>query len=213
MPELKPCSEVVACDLDGTLLSINSYKHWLVFVGLISALTLKPGFFKLAFSLYRQRRKGRLSRWEMKRALICHVGKQRLLARLSCGIFNRYLQWFVRSEVAALLERLRCENGATIYLVTAAWEGYCMGFRERYGVADVLATGTEAVKENIGCEKLEALTHHLRGCSSFSITVLTDHHDDLVLAAAADKVYLVAPSRETLKRFESANVSFVHMAC
>lgn len=197
---------VVACDLDGTLITINSYQHWVVFSCLFALITLRLAFLKKAFVGFGGKARGKVTRWQVKQSLIQAADSSPLLRWASERLFQRYIRFFLRQDILERVRALRVGSGQRVFVVTAAWEGYCGGLATVYGLDGVLATGTGDMRENIGAEKVEALARAVG--RDACLTVFTDHHDDLPLAKAAAAVFLVAPPPRSLAEFQRSGVVF-----
>lgn len=197
---------IIACDLDGTLIKINSYKHWLLFCCIMAAFTLNIRFLWLVISSIRARMNGSMDRFAMKRALIIAAAASKTLSWGSKVPFQWYLRRFVRDSVISTISRIGKADNCRIYLVTAAWRGYCEDFARHYDWAGVLATDTGDEYENLGSHKLENFLNEVGSIDR--LTVLTDHRDDLPLASRADVLFLVAPSATSLQAFEESGLRF-----
>ena len=197
---------MIACDLDGSLISINSYKHWIYFNLLFAAVTFQFQFIAKLFFEFAKKHTKRSTRWEVKKALIRAAHKSTVMRWGSRGLFQTYLQLFVRRRLLEFVKELQSQSGAPAYIVTAAWEGYCDELAGKYGFDGIIASGTGDGNENLGVQKVESI-HELFG-KDVVIIALTDHHDDLPLAKAADTVFLVTPSLRSLGEFERSGIEF-----
>lgn len=198
---------VVACDLDGTLIRVNSYKHWLLFSCLVALVSLHFSFLLDVLSAFNARQKGRMTRWEVKQRLIRAAAITFPVRWASNHVFQRYLRIYVRSNVLKKISELQ-RNGNRVYLTTAAWRGYCDSFSLYYGFDGVIATDTNAPNENIGPYKLQALLEKT-SIENNNLVLFTDHSDDLPLARVARFVYLVYPDVRSLMKFQESSLNFM----
>jgi phosphoserine phosphatase len=202
--ELK--NSIVACDLDGTLIRVNSYKHWLVFSCFVALVSLRFGFLLDVLLSFNAKRKGRMTRWQVKQALI-QTANSTVPVRWACShIFQKYLRIYVRSKVIERVRQLQ-HAGSRVYITTAAWRGYCDMFSGYYRFDGVIATDTNDLNENIGIYKLKSLLE--KTIIEDNLILFTDHYDDLPLAKLAKVVYLVYPDDASLKRFQESGLDFI----
>lgn len=197
LPEFDYGRNTIFCDLDGTLLKINSYKHWVVLCCIISVITLNILFLVRVSLFFLKKRRGSMTRWDVKRHIMLKVHDSVILRKFTRSLFPLYLSCFIRKK---LLNEILSYNLKTV-IVTAAFYDYCF-FLKKYGFEIV---GTKLGEdENIGTTKLKNSTSYLSG----KVVFYTDHYDDIPLAEIVDQVFLVSPSRKTIMLFKKSRSSF-----
>lgn len=198
---------LIACDLDGTLISINSYRHWVIASVLVALLTAQIGYLGRVFQSCLGRLDGSLTRWDMKRMLIRSAADSGPLRWFSGRLFSKYVRLFTRRNVLAQIKKSSSPS-ATTFMVTAAWEMYCNELLRLYGFDRVISTKTYDDEENIGINKVKSISKSININNNYKIIVLTDHHDDIPLAKLASEVYLVSPTSRSINEFRKKNIEF-----
>lgn len=177
--------KALAIDLDGTLLSTNTFRDYLLYCGNVALHSFKLG---IAFSIlwWVILRKLRLvSHSRMKYALL-----RRTATFVNC---NDRLDQFVEQELTRVnpIARKQMEpyrnRGYLLVLCSAAPSLYAHPIAENLGLDLCCATllPSEVVigqwQECVGDQKLEALRRLLQVHKAELDVVITDHHDDLPL--------------------------------
>lgn len=201
--------EVVLFDLDGTLLSINSFKVWIIYWGLLPFL--KPGFSLALYRILWSRLRRRMGRVAMKKAIMQAFESHRDSGKSIAERFFLELLWLFRRRT--LVGRVHDEGAAGhhVVLATAAPQYYAKPLAERLGLEYLVASKLNdgCMRETIGEEKRQAVLEllHEHQWSPESLSVLwTDHEDDLPLAAIVRKTVLVNPDQSTLRAFAEAGI-------
>jgi phosphoserine phosphatase len=216
---LRDMAPVAVFDLDGTVLDINSFPHWVMFliaghlpeIGLHRRLLLS---LRVALRVLQRKLLG-----TSHEALLRH-----LQAAWRSAIRQRPHASLHRFE-AMLLQRVRPNLGRVLQLVatgqidavlaTAAAEDYAAGLGRQLGFRHVLATGSDRRHDdpaNSGVHKrgqvLAFLVAH--GWNARPIILFTDHLDDLPLMRDSSTVYWCGPP-DTMPQAvaAAAGVSFI----
>jgi phosphoserine phosphatase len=194
-PDQRP---VLILDLDGTVLTVNSFHHWVLYLArarfphlsLFGRLHIAGATVALL-----ARRKLGLLRHE---AFKWHLQQLWQTATVGDGgvcekALVRELMRFVRPELASVLSAIAAGKTDAI-LATAAAGDYATALGRRLGFADVLATlATRAATEpsNVGEHKRDAVLRLIaqRGWEDRPRVLFTDHADDLPLIRICDTVY------------------------
>lgn len=183
---------VLIFDLDGTILSVNSFPTWILFLicGPVQGVGLRRRM-RLSLSVQRlllNRRLGRAAHEELLRgaqaacvSACCDAGSTE---RLEAALERR-----VRPSLRPILEHVA--RGADAVLATAAAAEYAIPLGSRLGFRHVLATpsGRSPLElSNKGTRKRDRVLRfvHEQGWSGRKLLFFTDHMDDLPLIVASD---------------------------
>ncbi len=190
----------VVVDLDGTLLSTNTFKDYVLFVAKESVTALRIDvtlgvMFFVALRLMRV-----VSHSTMKYYLLRMTARFMGADRLSR--LAEMLLLKANPEVTALCEDYR-KQGCYVLLATAAPESYAGIISSRMGLDGCCATPMPQPesewKENVREQKREAVLRHLESEDASIAVVVTDHHDDIPLMSSnPGKNILVNPSSKTI---------------
>jgi len=189
---------VLVFDLDGTILRVNSFPAWVLFLiagrmpelGMRRRLSLS--LISLAWLLRRKLRAA--SHDDLLRALQrgwrCTVGSQ--CAPLAQRFENAMLAQ-MRPSMATVLAWVRAE-GMDAILATAAAADYAEGLGTRLGFSHVVATPTDrsiGAPGNVGVHKRDRVLALLaaEGWRERPMILFTDHVDDLPLIRESSVVY------------------------
>lgn len=193
-------SKVIAIDLDGTLLHVNSFHHWMIALFFRSLRHNLKESFALVFYVFLRLSK-RITHAQMKQKILVRFNKP--MYRDMAQEFAKKMHRYVSAEVLELSK----EYDITI-LATAAPEVYAQEIAKLYGFDYVLATPTpvsDTFKENIRHFKANSVEQLLKTLHVEKLNaVVSDHYDDLALMQLADKVYLHNANRQT-KAYVKAN--------
>jgi phosphoserine phosphatase len=212
---------VLICDLDGTILRVNSFPLWMLFL----ILGPLPGIGMGARIVLSLRVQGLLSRRKLRR--IDHAGLMRGSQKAwetaggpaldaAAARFRTLLRRTVRPEFEPLL--LEIAAGAfDAVLATAAAGEYAIELGRQLGFEHVLTTPrrlTDGEGINSGARKLAGVVAFLneREWSSRRRVLLTDHIDDLPLIRHSDAVLWFGPPRE-LARVQALAAGIQFVAC
>ena len=196
-PQSRP---VYVFDLDGTVLSCNSFPLWAMQM-LRGRVPHAGGRRRAATALavarlLLQRKLGRLRHAVLKQRL---QATWRRATSGDAGIhatrFGDMLQRYVRPNMAMVLQQVR-DGEVDAVLATAAAGEYAHALGQRLGFAAVLATDDGG--DNLGQEKCRRVLAFLaeRDWLKRPRIVFTDHIDDLALMRASDMVCWFGPDDE-----------------
>jgi phosphoserine phosphatase len=216
MPRVDP---VLVFDLDGTLLTVNSFPIWVLFLGFGGVRGLSPGVrFKLTRMVVRLLLLRKLRRMDHETFLrhmqalwhFATAGDDGAAAQRLGTLLLRY----TRRNLTPVL-KLVTDGAMDGVMATAAAEEYANGVSERLGLSNVLATpGGRQPSEpsNIGERKRERLLAWLRerGWSDRPMIFFNDHIADLPVMRDSSIVCWFGSHRalEQAKR-AAPNVRFV----
>ena len=203
-PDARP---VVVFDLDGTILTINSFPRWVLFLamGRVPGLGARrrAALSVVAIALLLQRKLALIDHdefmWRLQHAWrsACATRPQATLARFEASLLRS-----VRPNLAAVLE-LVASGQIDAVLATAAAEDYAVGLARRLGFRHVLATNAARERDepgNSGVHKRERVLAWLEqhGWGDRPIVLLTDHPDDLPLMQESQTVYWCGRPDDTI---------------
>lgn len=185
-------------DLDGTILSINSFRPWALFM-LKARFTHLGTMQRLCVSVRAlailAARKLRVLDHDS-----CKWRLQRLWKRATAGDggrtaedFSRELMAYVRPEMREVLSWVAAGRVEAV-MATAAAGDYAQHLGKMLGFSHVLATPQDrppGIPENAGKHKLEAVTKLIidRGWGARQRVLFTDHVDDLPLIGICENVF------------------------
>lgn len=200
----------VVVDLDGTLLSTNTFKDYVLFVAKESVAALRVDVtigvaFFVALRLMRVVSHSTMKYYLLK-VTVRFMGADRL-SRLAEMLLLKANQ-----DVTALCEDYR-RQGCYVLLATAAPESYAGILSSRMGMDGCCATPMPRHglqwKENVREQKREAVLQHLEPANASIAVVITDHHDDIPLMSSnPGKNLLVNPSPKTISLVRVHGIQF-----
>lgn len=197
-------SPVYILDLDGTILSTNSFPHWVLYlmsapfprVGRVRRLTISGS----AVAMLMQRKlkltgherfKWRLQKlWRTATEGDGGAGAQAFVDRMI---------GYIRPELSPVLAAVACGRIDAV-LATAAPADYAHPLGSAVGFSHVLATASARAAgepSNVGDRKCEAVLRFLasRGWQHRRRVLFTDHEDDLPLIGVCDDVHWFGSDR------------------
>jgi phosphoserine phosphatase len=199
--EAGPSAAVMIFDLDGTVLSVNSFPLWVLFM-LRGAAVSGSGWHRLQSAaeiariawLLGQRKAGLIGHEELKRRLQL-VWKAMVLGDggVAAARFVARLQRHLRPSLAAVLSAAR-DGRHDAVLATAAPDDYAVPLGAAIGLSHVVATGSGRSRDqpgNVGAHKRDAVLQFLmrQGWQDRPRLLFTDHPDDLPLMAVCQEVF------------------------
>jgi len=192
--------KVAVFDLDGTLLSINSYKVFLVtwFAWLLMRFNFNK--IKALLVVINKRNKNLINRKDAKQYIL------ELYLENRNDSYERYLikllYLFKRRVVFKYLKILQVNHD--VILATAAYCFYAKPLAKKFKIEKVVCTLKNDIPNNrecIGAEKFNRIKDYY-GIQKFS-HLFTDHSDDLPLFDFSDEIYLVKPRKKCLEAIKS----------
>jgi hypothetical protein len=194
--------KVVVVDLDGTLVSVNTFREFVVFAACMLLGKGKIGRVCMITGAVMARKMRLISHSSMKKTVLRYV--------LPCltdgekGVFVNQLTKYTQSSVTKIIED--CKNrGYKAILATAAPEIYAVPFAEKLGFDDCVATSSTVDKkvrwkENVGNNKVDSVKNWIDKHNAVIDIVITDHHDDIPLMKYNHQGtnYLYNPSKQTI---------------
>jgi phosphoserine phosphatase len=207
---------IVVFDMDGTILRVNSFPLWVLFLigGRVPGLGLRR---RLRLSLQCQ--------WLLIRRKLLHDSHDELLFRLqraweaatggdiNAVRFENTLLRRVRTNLASVLQMVASKQIDAV-LATAAAADYAESLGRRLGFLDVLATSSRrnlGEANNSGVRKREGVLALLkqRGWDARPIILFTDHMDDLPLMHESDVVCWFGSATAVLDVAQAARTRLV----
>ncbi len=197
---------VLVFDLDGTVLSVNSFPLWAMHLlrarfahlGLVQRLgvSLRAGGVLAA-------RKARLIGHEAFKWRLQQLWQQAVAGDggVAERAFAQHLVSYVRPELTGVLKAVS-EGRVDAVLATAAAGDYAQALGQALGFRHVLATPRDrsaSTPSTVGVHKRDAVLAFLaeRGWQGRPITFFTDHEDDLPLIRISHMVYWFGESRRS----------------
>lgn len=205
MPEQDPLRAAVVFDLDGTILSINSFRLWVsqMIGGSMPGMPFpRRAWLSLAtLKALAARKAGMTSHETLKWTLQRHWqwatrgdggAAERAFVQRLCG--------FVRPELIGILSAV-ADGRLEGIMATAAAADYAEAFGRLLGFTHILATPRvreEGSPSTVGVRKRDAVLAHLAGMGWHNRPILffTDHADDLPLILRSHTVYWFGPEEE-----------------
>ena len=205
MPDQDRAKAAIVFDLDGTILSINSFRLWVsqMIGGSLPGMPL-PRRALLSLATLRAlaaRKAGMTSHETLKWTLQRHwqwatrgdggAAEREFVQRL-CG--------YVRPELISLLSAV-ADGRLEAVMATAAAADYAESFGRLLGFSHILATPRlreEGSPSTVGVRKRDAVLAHLAalGWHYRPIIFFTDHAEDLPLILRSHTVYWFGPEEE-----------------
>ena len=187
-------SKVIVVDLDGTLVNVNTFHKWMIFLfkkSLSHNLLDSIKILKI-ISL----RLVKLNTHKQMKYRILQISENTRYKNYIDEFVNE-LETYINNEV---LEYTKENNTITI-LATAAPALYAESIANKYAFTYCLATPETSTKkwfENIKERKRESLEKLLNVEQLTKVDiVLSDHHDDIPIMEMAESVFLVNASLDT----------------
>lgn len=207
------CTEIrqaIIVDLDGTLISTNSFKQYIAFA---YQEAMKACRFDIAINLMinvASRKLRIISHSEMKRRILLSTNEfmcqKKRIERLADKLIAKS-----NPHVVAQIEQCKAE-GLFTCLATAAPISYAQPISSRFGIDDCCATSIDINAdwtENVGDIKLKSVEDCCNRHNTSPAIVITDHHDDLpLLLFNKGKNILIAPSHKTIEILTQHNIKF-----
>jgi len=200
--------ESLVIDLDKTLLKIDTFRSYMLYVGreALKVLRLDICFTLLLFMLLRKARW--ISHGTMKYHVLCK--SQYFMEKAHLEAFAQEISGEVNEKVLHIIKEYQAKD-YFVLLSTAAPVSYASKIKDIFGFDAVCATPMpqkhweECVRENKCRTTLDLL--EARG---FSLdTFITDHSDDLPLLRIHKRQnLLVSPDAKTLQLVKQENIPF-----
>ena len=196
---------VAIYDLDGTLISFNSFKYWLLFSSIFALLFFRIDYDWLILKVTLQRIVGKVDRFIFKEKIVNFHKQNKTTQFVKCC--NASFASFLKRKTKADL----FDKEKEIVLATAAPDCYVkyyvtkMGCFENYS-ASYIENG--ALQEN-RCERKRQSIIQMIGNQTYQSVLYTDHHDDIPLAQIVSQVFLVHPTDETIEKYKQSKIPYI----
>lgn len=199
-------------DLDQTLLSVNTFKHYIMFVAK-EALRVCRLDIVILLTWWVMLRKIRCITHEMMKLHILNCSEQFMnLSRLE--IFVNEIIAFLNNNVYDTVEKYR-QFGYYICLSSAAPISYVSLIAKHFHFDGYLGTlmpsNTEHKewKENVRDEKCRNTQIYLREHNAEIDILMTDHYDDLpLLKVPKTQNIIVSPTEKTIRRLQKCGIVY-----
>jgi phosphoserine phosphatase len=202
----------VVVDLDGTLLSTNTFKEYIIFS---CKEAIKCHFFYVLTLIFFWViiRKIRLIKHDVMKYHVLHLTKF-YMTQTKIEIFTSIIVSKINNSILCLLRKLK-KKKYTICLSTAAPGVYVKPLSEYLSsVIDFIVTtpmpsGNFSWHENVRQVKADN-TIKLLNQNGIQLKILiTDHHDDIpLLLIKKDSNILVSPSKRTISKLRAFNIEY-----
>lgn len=197
-------------DFDGTLVSVNSFHLFVIYLVCVKVLYLDIGSSGRLAYLILKRLRGRISHIELKSKVNC-LGLT--LSESAIKVFVKLVRLFRRSAVAeALLRSFRSADSFAV-IASAAPFAYMRHIQSEFAADLIVSFGnpendTSEFEDNVGKNKVRNIFCLLNVPVSRLGSVYTDHVDDLPLVLIAERVFIVNPSDQFVEILLRHSVGF-----
>ena len=199
---------IIVIDLDGTLLNVNTFHKWIIFL-FKKSLVYNP-IHSIGIIYYSLLRIVKIITHTQLKFNILKISENSYYASY-IDIFVEKLNIYLNEDVIKFIQK---ENITSI-LATAAPELYAHSIAKKYMFTYCLATlKTSELNwyENIKEKKKKSLEDLLTEIGETDINiVLSDHYDDIPIMKMANKVYLVNGSLSTKQKLEDKKIHFIEL--
>lgn len=208
---------VLVLDLDGTIISINSFKVWYLTLLVYLFFFLRWKKLAVLVELSVKRVMKKVSRSDIKSYMLTISMQGRLFPLLTSRTVSFVCSFFVRKELTERVKGLiqhnkSAFNVSAVIIASAAPSLYleCIAAGLPYDVNSVIGSGFIAGDyfECFSGKKLERVNQEVSSLGRSDYMFFTDHHEDIPTARGALRTFLVSPSADTVNEFERHGVSF-----
>jgi len=190
-------------DFDGTLISFNSFKYWLLYSFILSLFFFRIDYNWLILKATVQRMFGKTDRIVFKEKIMNFHEQNKIFARYCNASFASLLKKKTKSNLLDKRKKMFLATGAPdCYVKYYVLKMKCF---ENYS-ASYIENGI--LKENIGEKKLQTVIQLIDNKIHDAI-LFTDSSEDIPLAQQVSQVFLICPANKTKKEYESAKISFL----
>lgn len=207
----KNITPAIVIDLDGTLVSVNTFHHFMLFVAKIAARKLQIFSLLRIFLAVASRALRIVHHSTMKHAVMKIAAK--LLSESQVHYFASKITKHTNKAVENIITDAH-RRGAVVILASAAPALYASHIAVITGCDHCIATEMPnrfRINECRGPVKLARVTDFLSANNMALRAVVTDHHDDLPLIQASiglgAKTILVSPHKATINALRNAGIS------
>lgn len=188
----------VIVDLDGTLLTRNSFKEYLKFAGWQSLRRLRIDVIPRIATWIAVRKLRLITHSRLKQRLM-HITEP-IMGPDELHKFANKLARYIHPTVLKVCRQLRQTN-YTVILATAAPASYATLIAQGVSLDGCIATpssDTPDWREVVREEKRDQVLALLQRNGLSLYAIITDHYDDLPLMRVSEEITLVSPNKKTL---------------
>jgi phosphoserine phosphatase len=203
-PTNNTSDNIAIYDLDGTLVSFNSFKYWLVFSFISALFFLRIDYNWLIFNIILQRMFGKIDRFIFKEKIMNfhEQNEDKKFIKYCNTSFASFLKRKTKKNLLNRHKKLLLATAApNCYVKYYAMQMKCF---ENYS-ASYIENGI--LQENIGEQKLQS-TIQLIGNQIYKTVLYTDHSDDIPLAQKVSEVFLVCPTDKIKQEYELLKIPY-----
>lgn len=189
-------------DFDKTLISVNSFTYWVLFLWIISLRKFNFRlFFKISYLIFLRKIIKKISHKDFKKELLL-LNYEEKYDIIFCEKLHKYINHDVLNELIKLNNL-----NYSLAISSAAPEKYLKKYIENYLKIDtILIVGSvvenKLLLDNFKENKLSNLikNNFLTNDEEYDF-LFTDSNDDILLAKNAKKIYLISPNKETVQSY------------
>lgn len=197
----------VIFDLDGTLLSVNSFEKFILY-SIHESIRSFNIMLLLKILFYITTRKLRLTTHEYMKYKILKC-LQRFMTSQRLSAFSSGLIQCTNAIVLSLLHQYQSDGYFTC-LATAAPQCYAEVIAKELNFDICHATPqpeTKNWKELSKTVKSATISHYFQDKQIIPEILVTDHYDDIPLMKIASKIILVSPSKQTINKISQSGLN------
>lgn len=208
---------VLVLDLDGTIISINSFKVWYLTLLVYLFFFLRWKKLAVLVGLSVKRVMKSVSRSDIKSYMLTISMQGRVFPLLISKTVSFVCSFFIRESLTERVKELiqydkSAFNISAVIIASAAPSLYLKNIADGlpYNVNFVIGSGFTAGEyfECFSGNKFERVNQEVLNMGYSGYIFFTDHHEDIPTARGAHQTFLVSPSADTVNEFDRHGVGF-----